>query len=91
MNLKQLSAFREVMLTGTVSEAARNLYRTQPAISALIAGLEDDIGDVSAMTARVPPGPNRRARVFEKCPRRPKRSGMGADRGVTARVYTPMK
>ncbi len=44
MNLKQLSAFREVMLTGTVSEAARNLCRTQPAISSLIAGLEDDIG-----------------------------------------------
>ena len=32
------------MLTGSVSEAARNLYRTQPAISSLIAGLEDDIG-----------------------------------------------
>ena len=44
MNLKQLSAFREVMLTGSVSEAARNLYRSQPAISSLIAGLEDDIG-----------------------------------------------
>ena len=44
MNLKQLSAFREVMLTGSVSEAARNLYRTQPAISAMIAGLEDDVG-----------------------------------------------
>ena len=44
MNFKQLNAFREVMLTGSVSEAARNLYRTQPAISSLIAGLEDDIG-----------------------------------------------
>ena len=44
LNLKQLSAFREVMLTGTVSEAARNLSRTQPAISSLIAGLEGDIG-----------------------------------------------
>ncbi len=32
------------MLTGSVSEAARNLHRTQPAISSLIAGLEDDIG-----------------------------------------------
>ena len=44
MNFKQLTAFREVMLTGSVSEAARNLYRTQPAISSLIAGLEKDIG-----------------------------------------------
>ena len=44
MNLKQLAAFREVMLTGSVSEAARNLYRTQPAISSMIAGLEEDLG-----------------------------------------------
>lgn len=44
MNLKQLRAFREVMLTRSVSEAARSLYRTQPTISALIAGLEDEIG-----------------------------------------------
>ncbi len=44
MNLKQLSAFREVMLTGSVSEAARNLYRSQPAVSAMIASLEEDVG-----------------------------------------------
>lgn len=43
MNLKQLRAFREVMLTGSLSAAARNLYRTQPAISSLIANLEDDL------------------------------------------------
>ncbi len=44
MNLKQLHAFREVMRTGSVSEAARNLYRTQPAISAMISSLEKDLG-----------------------------------------------
>ena len=44
MNLNQLSAFREVMLTGSVTQAARNLFRTQPAISAQIAGLEEDVG-----------------------------------------------
>lgn len=44
MNLKQLHAFREVMRTGSVSEAARNLYRTQPAISASISSLEKDLG-----------------------------------------------
>ncbi|MGB7243131.1 MAG: LysR family transcriptional regulator, partial [Sulfitobacter sp.] len=44
MNFKQLTAFREVMLTGSFSGAARNLHRTQPAISAQIAGLEQDIG-----------------------------------------------
>jgi len=32
------------MLTGSVSEAARNLNRTQPAISAQIAGLEHEVG-----------------------------------------------
>ena len=44
MNLRQLRAFQEVMLTGSMTEAARNLGRTQPAISALIAGLEGIIG-----------------------------------------------
>ena len=44
MNLKQLRAFREVILTGSVSEAARSLYRTQPAISSLIAALESELG-----------------------------------------------
>jgi len=44
MNFKQLTAFREVMLTGSISEAARNLLRTQPAISSLISGMEEEIG-----------------------------------------------
>lgn len=44
MNFKQLRAFREVMLTGSVSEAARRLFRSQPAISALISSLEKNIG-----------------------------------------------
>ncbi|WP_435140965.1 LysR substrate-binding domain-containing protein [Pseudopelagicola sp. nBUS_19] len=44
MNLRQLEAFNEVMLTGSVSEAARNMGRTQPALSAMIAALENSIG-----------------------------------------------
>ncbi len=44
MNFKQLTAFCEVMLTGSISKAARNLNRTQPAVSSLIAGLEEDVG-----------------------------------------------
>lgn len=44
MNLKQLRAFREVMLTGSVSKAANNLFRTQPAVSAQIASLESEVG-----------------------------------------------
>lgn len=44
MDLRQLTAFQEVMLTGSVSKAARNIGRTQPAISSLISGLEKSIG-----------------------------------------------
>lgn len=44
MHLRHLEVFREVMLTDSVTKAARNLGRTQPAISACIAGLEDEIG-----------------------------------------------
>ncbi len=43
MNTKQLIAFREVMLTGSISEASRNLHRTQPAISSQIKKLEEAI------------------------------------------------
>jgi len=44
LKINQMQAFNELMLTGSVSEAARNLNRTQPAISALIASLEDEFG-----------------------------------------------
>ncbi len=44
MNFRQIQAFKEVMLTGSVTEAARNMGRTQPAISSLIAGLEKSVG-----------------------------------------------
>lgn len=44
MKIIQMKAFHELMLTGSVSEAARNLNRTQPAISSLIASLEDELG-----------------------------------------------
>lgn len=43
MNLQQLAVFREVMKTGSVSQAARNLNRTQPAISASLKTLEEDL------------------------------------------------
>ncbi len=46
MNLtfRQLQTFIEVMRTGSVSQAGRSLGRTQPAISAMLAGLEKEIG-----------------------------------------------
>ncbi|MFS8181263.1 LysR family transcriptional regulator [Pseudovibrio denitrificans] len=43
MNLQQLAVFREIMKTGSVSHAARNLHRTQPAVSASLKALEDDL------------------------------------------------
>ncbi|ARU90714.1 LysR family transcriptional regulator [Pseudomonas sp. M30-35] len=44
MNLRQMEAFRTIMLTGSVSEAAKRLFKTQPAVSMMIAGLEKEIG-----------------------------------------------
>lgn len=44
ISIRQLQTFSEVMRTGTVSEAARNLGRTQPAVSSTISSLEQEIG-----------------------------------------------
>lgn len=44
MNLHQLTIFREIMKTGSMSAAARNLHRTQPAISASLKALEESLG-----------------------------------------------
>ena len=44
LKVNQLMAFNEVMLTGSISEAARHLHRTQSSVSATIAGIEDELG-----------------------------------------------
>ena len=44
MKIIQMKAFHELMLTGSVSAAARNLNRSQPALSSLISGFEDELG-----------------------------------------------
>ncbi len=44
LTIRQLQAFREVMRTGSISEAAKTLGRTQPAVSSMIAGLEEELG-----------------------------------------------
>ena len=44
MNLNQMESFRAVMLTGSVSQAAKLLFRTQPAVSMVISSLEKEIG-----------------------------------------------
>lgn len=42
--MHQMEAFRAVMLTGSVSEAASRLFKTQPAVSMTIAALEAEVG-----------------------------------------------
>jgi DNA-binding transcriptional LysR family regulator len=44
LTIRQLETFRAVMRAGSISEAARRLGRTQPAVSAALAGLEDELG-----------------------------------------------
>lgn len=44
MNFTQLSVFREVMASGSISQTAKKLGRTQPAISMAIKKLEESVG-----------------------------------------------
>lgn len=44
LNHRQLEAFRALMRTGSVTEAAKRMHITQPATSRLIADLEDTVG-----------------------------------------------
>lgn len=44
MNLTQLAVFREVMETGSISQTAKKLHRTQPAISLALKNLEKSLG-----------------------------------------------
>lgn len=44
MNFTQMSTFQAVMTSATLSDAAKKLGRTQPAVSAAIKALEDQLG-----------------------------------------------
>lgn len=44
LSLRQLSTFREVMRSGSISQAARTVGRTQPAVSTMIQTLENQLG-----------------------------------------------
>jgi DNA-binding transcriptional LysR family regulator len=44
MNFRQLEAYRAIMVAGTVTQAARMLRVSQPAVSRLLAQLEDTVG-----------------------------------------------
>src|SRR6056297_2020456 len=43
ISLRQIVTFREVMRSGSISQAARTLTRTQPAVSSAISSLEDEL------------------------------------------------
>jgi len=44
LSLRQFATFREVMRSGSISQAARSVGRTQPAVSTMIRTLEDQLG-----------------------------------------------
>ena len=44
LSIQQLHTFRTIMRTGSISDAARSLNRTQPAITIRIANLETELG-----------------------------------------------
>lgn len=44
LSIRQITTFREVMRSGSISQAARTVGRTQPAVSTMIATLEDELG-----------------------------------------------
>lgn len=44
LSFRQIITFREVMRSGSISQAARTVGRTQPAVSTMIATLEDQLG-----------------------------------------------
>ena len=44
LSFRQMMTFREVMRSGSITEAARTLGRTQPAVSTMIQTLEDQLG-----------------------------------------------
>lgn len=46
LSLRQLLVFREVMRCGSVSEAAKALHRSQPALSAMLGNMETELGFV---------------------------------------------
>lgn len=44
LSIRQIATFREVMRSGSISQAARTVGRTQPAVSTMIATLEQELG-----------------------------------------------
>lgn len=65
MNLKQLDAFRAVMLTGSVTNASEWLHVSQPAVSRLISDLERSLGfELFVRSKGMPVSPTAEATSF---------------------------
>lgn len=68
LSLRQLSTFREVMRSGSISQAARTLGRTQPAVSTMIQTLEAELGFALFVRTRGKLTPTPEAHFFlEEC------------------------
>ncbi|AQU88407.1 hypothetical protein B0W47_14140 [Komagataeibacter nataicola] len=79
---KQIEAFHAVVLTGSMTAAARYLGRSQSAISRLVLELEEEIGFTLFMRSKMRLVPTRRALVLHEEVRR---SFIGMDR-IAARA-----
>ncbi|NCQ24058.1 MAG: LysR family transcriptional regulator [Rhodobacteraceae bacterium CG17_big_fil_post_rev_8_21_14_2_50_63_15] len=68
LSLRQLATFREVMRSGSISQAARSVGRTQPAVSTMIHALEDQLGFALFVRAHGKLTPTPEAHFFlEEC------------------------
>ena len=68
LSLRQLSTFREVMRSGSISQAARAVGRTQPAVSTMVQTLEDQLGFALFLRQQGKLIPTPEARFFlEEC------------------------
>jgi len=64
LSIRQLATFREVMRSGSISQAARTLGRTQPAVSTMIATLEAELGFALFLREHGKLAPTPEARFF---------------------------
>lgn len=68
LSLRQLSTFREVMRSGSISQAARAMGRTQPAISTMMQTLEGQLGFALFIRSQGKLSPTPEAHFFlEEC------------------------
>ncbi|RYG91828.1 LysR family transcriptional regulator [Loktanella sp. IMCC34160] len=68
LSIRQITTFREVMRSGSISQAARTVGRTQPAVSTMIATLEEELGFKLFVREHGKLSPTPEARFFlEEC------------------------